>query len=563
MPPKRKKITSSTPTPPSRKMVRTPLEKLDGLVAQPGRAAEDSDPVPDRTVNAGSGSPTSRGPTKLMALFGTEKGQPLPLVERQRRDQVAPVMNAARSRLGAEEGDGDRPAPAVQGEDSARMLTRLAVPRVGKGPSIDIQKELIAGLEKVFKDKYEDSESPPDTIDLGGFFIHEIPTLKKTKSKARQQAQYDNQLKLFPLDIKGGALRTPIADSLAEKAIGEGLGPRVVENTFRTMIDAEQVAYLQKAGLPNRDWTILVNVHYIRARPKDMAGFHKDTTGQTLFANLNYHVEDPTIKDETQRGMAVRGPEYVLNPPISEVHEELISGTYRDRRGDTAGLPEQFMSDLQITRKVLGEPEEIKSSGTVQPYGYVAFVDEAIHHATPWFGHRYVTADELAAYLERNVSADVGKIRRATRGRNTWAKLLKMIDDSTPETKYTSLDFAKTMSEDEFDFAKMFQDVGAHARQTIEGRAHGAAGGFYAASINNPISGDPVRPPITKKDRALRREASQENLSDKQLPLHVDRRFLRTWVRAVRRVDIDKSAADFLKEQAVSTSNDASISNAT
>jgi hypothetical protein len=43
-----------------------------------------------------------------------------------------------------------------------------------------------------------------------------------------------------------------------------------------------------------------------------MAGFHKDTEGQTLFVNLNYHVP----------GWKLRGPEYVLNPPTSEAHDK-------------------------------------------------------------------------------------------------------------------------------------------------------------------------------------------------------------------------------------------------
>ena len=36
-----------------------------------------------------------------------------------------------------------------------------------------------------------------------------------------------------------------------------------------------------------------------------------------------------------------------------------------------------------------------------EPCGYVAFADEAIHHATPFFENRYLRPAEFKAYLQR------------------------------------------------------------------------------------------------------------------------------------------------------------------
>ena len=74
-------------------------------------------------------------------------------------------------------------------------------------------------------------------------------------------------------------------------------------------------------------------MHYYRARDKEMAGFHKDTRGQTLFVNLNYHIED-----QQQQGLATRGPEYVVNPSPNVTHDAQIYGTVggRERAGQSA-----------------------------------------------------------------------------------------------------------------------------------------------------------------------------------------------------------------------------------
>ena len=232
----------------------------------------------------------------------------------------------------------------------------------------------------------------------------------------------------------------------------------------------------------------------------------------------------------------MRGPEYVLNPPRSEKHDELIYG-----KGETPGkLPKEFTDDLSYTREQLGDPTEIRSSGTVKPYGYVAFVDEAIHHATPFFEHRYVTPAEFKDYLGRTDKAKLDAIISA-KGRaaevdssvigadevGKWTAWWKMIDKPEKGARYTRLQFEETMKPGEFD--RMLENVGA---QDSANRQQGGAGGWYAANIPSAAN-TPLRP---KDKPPLVRHASDPDLSKtwpKQLPEDVPRRFLRTWVRAV------------------------------
>jgi hypothetical protein len=196
----------------------------------------------------------------------------------------------------------------------------------------------------------------------------------------------------------------------------------VVENTLKTMIDAREIEYLRLAGLPNDEWKILIEVHYFRERDMSATGFHKDTLGETLFVNLNYAMDKKVI-----------GPEYVVNPPPSPTHDEQLA----------TSLPKGFRDDLAYTRDKLGEPTEIGAK-MVDPYGYVAFVDEAVHHATPHHWHRHVTGGDLTKYLQtkypaafREAMAEYPKY--ANRGRmyywswfSSWVdpKIISAVDSS-------------------------------------------------------------------------------------------------------------------------------------
>jgi hypothetical protein len=508
--------------------------------------------------------------------------------ESPRRKDEARDRKGSRDRKGTSEREKDRSArrarsrtrrkekerehkeePGESTKRSRELLTALAIPQVKPGPAIDVQKELVASLEsRLAAIIASDAETQRDhnvkleaynvayakwkhgkrvgeepklpelptfgtgrtraltaeaagEFTLGGILIDALPG--KRESDTRLYKRLASAASLVPLDSTvPGANSLGFGSVLPELVAGhEHL---VIENTLKTMIDAGQLEYLRAAGLPNDEWKILVEVHYIRARPKDMAGFHKDTRGQTLFVNLNYHAGKRRL----------RGPEFVLNPPPSQEHDEQIYGT-RDKPGT---LPAQFTKDLSFTRRKLGDPTEIQSSGTVQPYGYVAFVDEAIHHATPFFEHRYVTPVDFKGYLERTDGKKLAEITRrkgkpkkrsiigdegeVIKWRTWWGMITRPEKD-----RYTRSDFTTTMKGEEFD--RMLANVGA---QEDANRQSGAAGGWYAASI--PGAGlAPLRP---DEKPPLVRQASNPDLAKtwpKQLPENVPRRFFRTWVRAV------------------------------
>ena len=467
--------------------------------------------------------------------------------------------------------DAGGPVTVQRNEESERLLKALATPQVREGPSIAVQKALVEGMEErlaaiIQSDAekqrvYDDARAqhtaalekwnaawswfrgaaPELTtpspfgsgkrlqvtaenaleFNLGGILIDSLPVYSEGNGAGLYKGLIE-QAKLVPLDSR---VRGARSSGTALPELVSGLGPLLLENTLKTMIDAGQFKYLQAAGLPNAEWKILVEVHYIRARPKDMAGFHKDTQGQTLFVNLNYHVGDYSL----------RGPEYVVNPPSSPTHDARIYGT----EGKPGTLPKPFTDDLTVIRGQLGEATEIRSSGTVRPYGYVAFVDEAIHHATPFFDHRYVTPAEFKGYLERTDKAKLDEIVRANgtpqdvntsiieagdiKKWNTWREMIS----GPSAARYTRETFLPTMSGAEFDL--MLENVGAV--QNAE-RQRGGAGGWYSASIPND-----GRAPIHASNKPpLIRQASNPQLTKdwpKQLPEDVPRRFLRTWVRAV------------------------------
>jgi len=203
----------------------------------------------------------------------------------------------------------------------------------------------------------------------------------------------------------------------------------------------------------------------------------------------------------------------------------------------------------------------------VAALGYVAFVDEAVHHATPWFGHRYVTPSEFKAYLERKHRAEFDEIVKADKAFQTsrwpayvysfstyvdksiisegdiakwqaWLALANVDESETSkrrrEKKYTRDDFKATMLGDEFD--RMLEDVGGQPRAE---RQSAGAGGWQAASI--PKAGlSAVRP---QGKPPLTRTASSADLTKDwpaQLPEEVPRRFIRAWVRAVPASFADK-----------------------
>lgn len=178
-----------------------------------------------------------------------------------------------------------------------------------------------------------------------------------------------------------------------------GAEPAIIRNTLRTMSEAGQLDYLRKAGFVGKGWKILVEVHSYRNRIQSSRRMHKDTLGQTLFVNLNY---------ETAHQIA--GPEYIVNPQASAKHDELIDET----------LPPGFMQDVRATRQALGAPTEIGMQ-PIPAHGAVAFVDEAIHHMTPYYGNRSLRGKLLADHLEATDKARFDDAKQAhAKAEQSW-----------------------------------------------------------------------------------------------------------------------------------------------
>ncbi len=298
---------------------------------------------------------------------------------------------------------------------------------------------------------------------------------------------------LVDLPSNRNSLDKSSAFDLVETA---GMKEKVVANTLNTMIEAGQIEYLRKSGLVGAEWMVLVEVHYYRSRDQDRSQFHKDTQGQTLFVNLNYHTEH-----------AIAGPEYVLHPPTVPEHEAQIANT----------LPPEFISDLGAIRKDVKEPTEIEAP-IIPAHGAVAFVDETIHHMTPLRGHREVSGLSLATYLKERYPGDYEEGRFPPA--ETWRKWVEM--SQVNEAKYTRPDFLKAgMREDEIDELLT---------------AHGGSG-FQTVSIPGATAERGGTLPLGRQSQVpLKRRMSQRALRE-ELPRPVtgERRFFRTWVRAERR----------------------------
>ena len=421
-------------------------------------------------------------------------------------------------------------------EESAALLTELATPQMRGGPAIGSQKKLVAALNS-------STAFEGGMLNLGGILIEEMP---KTDDDVFNKAQF------VELATGGGFISAgkPRFKELKQAGL-EGL---VVENTLKTMIDARQIEYLRKAGLPNDEWKILVEVHFYRERDMSFTGMHKDTLTETLFVNLNYHMDK-----------AVVGPEYVVNPELSEEHEEAIA----------TSLPASFREDLAEARKRLGELKEI-GAGIVDPYGYVAFVDEAVHHATPYYWQRFITASDLTEFLGRDpkellaehlktnfpkelaaastayakwlkrwtdwysfASFDDQKLIREADS-DKWLAAMQVLNDGASgngQRRYTRNDLALMLSDRQWD--ALLERV---ASDPAKGKARtgGAAGGFHAAQIPRPGQvGHPITQPIKPADKPpLKRRMSDANFRKRlpPAPAATEKRcFFRTWVRAVKR----------------------------
>lgn len=99
-------------------------------------------------------------------------------------------------------------------------------------------------------------------LNVGGILVESLPNVAETYEGKDQTELYGAlvddkglgssaatfvQLKGI---IGGPSTGAPFGDEVKSA----GLGPKIVENALRTMIDAGQLEYLRLAGIPNKDW---------------------------------------------------------------------------------------------------------------------------------------------------------------------------------------------------------------------------------------------------------------------------------------------------------------------
>ena len=320
----------------------------------------------------------------------------------------------------------ERALPAVAGvhraattvrrnEESTALLKDLATPKVFEGPEVELQQGIVTQLEakipemhkeayakrqaaeEELKKWYDEATKPEKKLSTPQF-----KEITETKNQRLRQLPpiYDQPILYLgsvvltdiPPTAEGDGeliknaelIETDHALDAKENAVelpkAAGVQHDIVRNTLRTMIAAGQMEYLRKSGFVGKGWKVVVEVHYYRSRARTAANLHKDTLGQTLFVNLNYTNQEDDA-----------GPEFLVNPPTVGTHEDKIKDT----------LPEEFRSDLKGVREGLPAGSAITTK-TLKPNSVVAFVDEAIHHATPLVGHRDIAVAKLGEFLQND-----------------------------------------------------------------------------------------------------------------------------------------------------------------
>lgn len=531
---------SSTPVDKEKTPEKAPVESPMSLLAPP---------VPTAVPLSSPASPSSMMASGLGSGLGLEP----------RSDRPAPPETASR-------GSGEKKRASTREKkttESGALLQKLARPMVFQSVDIPLQQKIVANLEtaiprieeanlshkqeidaalnklreqfgnpkvKMPLAEYEQrrdrllAQRPPDlaapVLYIGSIVLDEVPASPDDDRLMMARAR---------LEETDNAIDAPFnAHGLPAMARVEG---EVVQNTLATMKRAGQIDYLRSSGFVGRDWKIIVEIHYYRDRSGAEPNLHKDTLGQTLFVNLNYTNETP-----------MAGPEFVVNPPTVATHEDFIAQT----------LPEQFRDDLDSTREAPA-PTMIETV-ELPAHSVVAFVDEAIHHATPKVGHRTITIKRLREFLITDAdykdhyaaakkafedSSAQGKwaytpwwsfsayfTEKLTKAeKNRWGALIalsKRKDDLT----VTRADLAKAgMTHEQVDRIHQSKKLAEFNSVNIPGRARadGATGRL-------PLESAPGTP------LPLKREMSDRALNKKLpalLPPSTPRRFFRTWVRAV------------------------------
>jgi hypothetical protein len=467
--------------------------------------------------------------------------------------------------------------PEKAPETSGQALSGLAKPKVFEGPKVELQQSIVrkmeaaipemektqatahaAGAKKVEEWDAEWKKKPQDEQ------MRELSTHAKEKQlrmKAVPTPKYDRDV-LYVGSIVLGRIPPPgederamVADSrlvftddYSIDAADNGIElPRaakveqdIVTNTLETMIKAGQIDYLRKSGFVGDQWKVVVEVHYYRKRNKNQANLHKDTIGQTLFVNLNYTNEAP-----------MPGPELVSNPPLVPEHEEHLKGS----------LPAQFRSDLDEARGSLGKPTEITTQ-PIMPHGVVSFVDEAVHHATPLKGHRKAPVSGVKLFLAED--QDFKDLYKTALKAWEWAHpttafwkwwgaykfedtFAKTVPTKTVATWEKLIELCQQPDATEVDRPELLKTGLTQDQITRLVSGYGTSPFTSAhisgqARVGHATGRLPMTEPGKKRPITLTRQASTANLledkaeKEKVVPEDPggDRRFFRTWVRAVK-----------------------------
>jgi hypothetical protein len=401
-------------------------------------------------------------------------------------------------------------------EESKKILKNLAVPQVFPGPEVAAQKEIVEALEgqleSMLKSMTLEQKEAYDLVSLGGIELTDLGSGKLE-------------------DLIKGAALIELTDavpkmSLYELAMKLKIDKQIIVNTLHTMQVAGQLDYLRESGLINNEFKIVVEIHYYRARNPDQRKFHKDTTGQTLFVNLNFVNDKP-----------IHGPEYVVNPDTNEAHDKQV----RDN------LPPVFVEDVQAAKRDHGPPKTIGKT-TVPPHGVVAFVDEAIHHKTPTLQHRTTDGVDVRSALRKQFPAeyaDAEQAYEAFQARNwvqkklhpSYSSYLKNANaKKRADEWYKIMDRIKPVQV-KFDRGQLQEFIPAdflNIERLIEEASPDFTGAYLKGrrAAIKPEGAAPLKREMSDLDlRALEQQIKAQEEA-KQLPR---RTFFRTWVRAVRR----------------------------
>jgi hypothetical protein len=400
------------------------------------------------------------------------------------------------------------------GLSSEELLVRLATPKVFKSPEIEVQKDIVKRLEKKSAQmptlRKNDKDVIADNFLIGGIVLPisaDIVTLIRDAKFVRLK---DSMVKV---------------DGQYLVANDAPLQKLIIKNMMATLLTAGQLQYLSKSGLSNdKQWGVFVEIHYYRSRSKDVSSFHKDTVGKTLFVNLNYAI-----------GHKIAGPEYIVNPLLSQKHEDDIKST----------LPAKYRADLGQVRPQLKQPTEIRAT-KVPAYGVVSFVDELIHHMTPLYGHRTVYYDVVAKFLEQKW------------GRNQYLSAVALYNEFMASKHPLEFQFSKTAEQrvqinviSQLELARKSTNSKSFNRSQLSsmGLSDGLIDelidteanekiGFRSAYIHGVTGRTNV---VDQGTPPLKRRMSEWALSGK-IPPEVtgDRRFFRSNVQVIKEADLGK-----------------------